>query len=459
MKSFVGQAGMNIPFSRVAAPMRLLQWVALAVAVVPAINASSAHAITFNLNYAPDTAPNVINGFNEAANLWSTLLTDDVVINLDVRFETIASGSLGRFDPSRVNVTYEEFTAALWADITSPDDAIASANLPQGARFDMLVGSEFDLLINGTRNHPLGEGSLEAYLDVDGGCNNRSIRLTTANAKALGLPTTTTTNCSPNGVGVQNARDGSIVLNSDFSWDFDASDGITPDAYDFTGIAAQGIGTMLGFISGVDVLDFNSPLIQPNGTPFYFNDNQFSYVSPLDLFRVSLESCDPSLQLIDPVTGRRRNLIDWTTGRNDALDNEVKKFFSIDGCDSSIAEFSTGVNKGDGNRAGSWKADEDIGEYLGIMEPTPMQGQLFQFTVNDQRAFDVIGWDLANPALPPPIRNIEIDDGNDGGSGGGSNGGNPSVSVPEPSLISGLAGLGLTGAALAIARRKQRSRG
>jgi hypothetical protein len=470
MKSFVSQSGMNIHFSRPISATKLLQRVALAIVVVPTLNASSAHAITFNFNYAPNTSPEVINGFNEAANLWSTLLTDDVVINLNVQFTTIPSGSLGRFDPSRVNVTYEEFTAALWSDITSPDDAIASANLPQGSRFDMLVGSEFDLLINGTRNHPVSEGNLDAYLDNDGDCNNRSVRLTTANAKALGLPTSSTTNCAPNNAGIQNTNDGSIILNSNFQWDFDATDGIALNAYDFTGIAAQGIGTALGFVSGVDVLDFNSPLIQSNGKPAYFKDEQFAYVSPLDLFRVSSDSCDLSLQGTDSVTGRRRNLIDWTTGRSDDTGAEVKKFFSIDGCESLIAEFSTGVSKGDGNRAGSWKADEDANEYLGIMEPTPVPGQLFQFTGNDQRAFDVIGWDLANPNLPPPIRNIEIDDGNgnndnggdngedNGGSPGDSNGENPPVSVPEPSLASGLIGLGFTGTTLAIARRKKHTR-
>ncbi|HHP7244925.1 MAG TPA: NF038122 family metalloprotease [Elainellaceae cyanobacterium] len=470
MKSLVGQAGMKVDSPRKTQTVKLLRLIALVFALIPAV-APKAQAITFNFNYAPSTSPDVVQGFNDAASLWSSLIDDDVTINVDVGFSPVASGSLGQFNPSRINVDYQTFSEALWSDVKSIDDAIASSNLPSGSRFDLLVDSEFDLLINGTRNNPSSVGSLDAYLDNDGDCNNRAVRLTTANAKALKLPTTTTTNCSPGGVTTAqpSVSDGTIILNNAFDWDYDANDGIAPGTFDFVGIATQGLGTLLGFISGVDVLDFNSPQVQNDGSTVYFNDDQFPFVSPIDLFRFSPDSCDASLRAVDRNTGEQQNIIDWTTGRTDELGHEVRKFFSIDGCQTEIAEFSTGLRNGDGQRAGSWKADELTGQYLGIMEPSPSEGQLFELTRNDQRAFDVIGWDLVDPSLPPPMRNIEIENPDDGGSddggsddGGSNDGGsggsdNPSVSVPEPSALSGLVAMASAGAVVAIAKRKRLS--
>ena len=57
-----------------------------------------------------------------------------------------------------------------------------------------------------------------------------------------------------------------------------------------------GGGHALGFVSGVDVLDFNSP---PNGGPF--PANAFTFLSSLDLFRysalstASMKPCGPQV--------------------------------------------------------------------------------------------------------------------------------------------------------------------
>jgi hypothetical protein len=447
MKSLVGQASMKLISSRNTNLVRLLRLIAFTSAMLPVLSGGESKALTFNFNYAPDTSPEVMQGFEDAANLWSSLLVDDVTVNIDVRFEPRDPNSLGQFNPSRINVSYEDFYNALLADVTSPDDAIAVANLPQGVRFSTLVNTEFDLLINATKDNPDGVGSLEPYVDSDGGCNNRSIRLTTANAKALNLPTTSTIpECTPASTfQAANNSDGYIILNSLFEWDFDASDGIDDNKFDFVGIAAQGIGTILGFVSGVDVLDFNSPQIGNDGNPIFFDANEFSFVSPIDLYRYSEESCTLSTRFIDPTTNQQQNIIDWTTGRPDEFGNDVRKFFSIDGCSTEIAEFSTGITKGDGNRAGSWKSSAQTGNYLGIMDASPSPGQLFEFTRNDQRIFDVIGWDLADPSLPPPSRNIEIGDPGDGDS---------PVAVPEPSAKPIIVMFGLLGAAYIRAKRK-----
>jgi hypothetical protein len=89
--------------------------------------------------------------------------------------------------------------------------------------------------------------------------------MSTSNAKALGL-------VAGNAPGI----DGSITFSSNFSFDLDPSDGISAGDYDFVGIATHELGHLLGFVSGVDVLDENSP---PYDGPF--RDDQFTDVRPL----------------------------------------------------------------------------------------------------------------------------------------------------------------------------------
>lgn len=405
--------------------------------------ATRAEAIEFNFGFAEGTSDAVVDGFNQAGALWSSVLVDDITVNLDVQYGALNSPSLGRFSPVRVNVGYQNFVSALDADATSVNDPTAIQNLPKSANFDLLVDAELSLLINSTQNNPNGIGSSTPYLDADGDCNNRSIRITRANAKALGLPSTGTQNCAPSAFNTSTSpSDGMIQLNSLFSWDFDRSDGIDADKFDFVGVAAQGIGTALGFISGVDVLDFNAPLTTDEGS-FFFNDSQFPFVSSVDLFRFSSDSVAASEQT------QAVSVIDWTTGRT-VDGQEVDKYFSIDGGQTKIASFSTGIRTGDGQRASSWKADEINGKSIGILEPTPALGEQLEISATDRLLFDVIGYDVA------VNQSSGGDGGNDnGGFSGGSDGGDfpdEPVAVPEPT--SGLI-LGL-GFAIALKYRQKR---
>jgi hypothetical protein len=182
--------------------------------------------------------------------------------------------------------------------------------------------------------------------------------MTTANAKALGF-------------GVTAASDAQITFSNQFDWDYDTSDGVTAGFFDFVGIATHEIGHALGFISGVDVLDGNSPPV--NGP---FRDDQFTFVSSLDLFRYSTASA-------------AEGVIDWTASTTD-------KYFSLDQGATAIASFSTGRNFGDGQQASHWK--DSLG--IGIMDPTAAPGEFLSVTANDLLAFDVIGWNVA--AIPEP---------------------------------------------------------
>ncbi|MBN8891290.1 MAG: hypothetical protein BGP12_14375 [Rhodospirillales bacterium 70-18] len=325
----------------------------LLVAGAPSARAN----LVFNLTYLPSTSVSAQAAFQAAANAWSQLFTDDVTVNLTVGTGSLASGILASAGSSQVNYSYSAVSAALDADQTSATDATVAAHLP--------AGSSVPLYINRTADNPNGAGSATPYLDNNGDANNSTIRLTTANARALGLAATpgTVTGCLGN-------CDGFIEFNTSYSYDYDPSNGITTGIYDFTGLAEHEIGHALGFISGVDVLDTNSP----NGA-VYYGANQFTYVSPLDLFRCSSLTQNSSAR-------------DWTA------DNRTKTF-SIDGCQAATlgATFSTGVVHGDGRQASHWK--DGLG--LGLMDPTAAPGEALAITPLDLTAMDAIGWNMHVP--------------------------------------------------------------
>jgi len=312
----------------------------LGIAGAPSIG----RALTFNFTPTAGTSQAAIDGFAAAGTRWSTLFTDNVTINIQIDFSALGSGILGQAGSSTVLTSYSNTKLALTLDKTSAADNTAVANLQ--------AGSAMSLLLNRTANNPNGTGSATTYLDSDGDLNNTRIRMNSANAKALGIL-----------AGNNPVLDASISFSTAFSWDFDGSDGITSGAYDFVGVATHEIGHALGFTSGVDVLDGNS-------TSTFFTDDQFTYVSTLDLFRHSAES---------------GTAIDW------AADNR-NKYFSIDGGTTLGPLFSTGTTWGDGRQASHWKDSLAIG----IMDPTAASGEALAISANDVMAMDVIGWNRAS---------------------------------------------------------------
>jgi hypothetical protein len=330
-------------------------------ALLAASSASS--ALTFNFTFLPSSTAQANQAFIDAGNRWSALFSDNITVDLTVGTASLGSGILASAGSTRTAFTYSQFKTALTTDATSANDALAVANLPSG--------SSFGMLINRTSDNPNGAGSATPYLDNNASTNNTSVRITNANAKAAGLTPTlaTTGNCT-------SACDASITFGNAFTWDYNPNDGITPGAYDFVGIATHEIGHAMGFVSGVDVLDTNSP--NPT-TPGPFAADQFTFVSSVDLFRFSAAS----------VAAGGFGTIDWTA-------NTTAKYFSLNKGVTVGAGFSTGRTFGDGQQASHWK--DSLG--LGIMDPTAGTGELLAISANDTAAFDVIGWTLA--PIPEP---------------------------------------------------------
>jgi RTX calcium-binding nonapeptide repeat (4 copies) len=301
--------------------------------------------LKFNLTAEGNINAQAIAGFTAAANNWAKTLSNNATINVSVVFRDLGTGVLGQNVAERANYSYTDVYTALSNGRRSTDDYQSVRNLQTGA--------DFDLLLNRTSNNPNGNGSLTPYLDNDGDANNSTIRLNRANAKALGLISATAA-----------GNDTTLIFNSNSSlqWDFDPTDGITAGSYDFTGLATHEFGHALGFESGVDVVDTNAPA----------PDNEYTYVSALDLFRFSADSL-----------AQGRGVIDLTASTTD-------KYFAVDGGVTKIASFATGVNNGDGRQPQHWK--DGLG--LGLLDPTVAPGERLQISQLDKRALDVIGWNV-----------------------------------------------------------------
>lgn len=326
-------------------------------ALVMTFSGVSANAnLMFDLSYIPGTSAQEQASFAAAANIWSSLFTDNVTVKLTVGTGALGTGILAQAGSRRFTTTYSDFRSALDDDRSSALDNQAVSSLANTPSFGMLI--------NGTTTNPNGANSATPYLDNDGDANNSQIRLTAANARALGY------SFGVGGVagGCANC-DAFIQFSTGFAWDHDSSDGILGTAYDFVGIAIHEIGHALGFVSGVDTLD---------GNRSGFADSAFTYVSPLDMFRYSSSSA-------------ALGVIDWTADTRN-------KYFSVDNGATMGAQFSTGQQFGDGRQASHWK--DNLG--LGILDPTAARGEFLQVSQNDLNAFDAIGWDLVGQTVPEP---------------------------------------------------------
>ncbi len=398
-------------------------------AVLLAFSASPAAAVNIVLNFSsgagvdPVKAAQAQAGFEQAARFWERRLRDPVTINIDAGFDSLGPGILGSTGSTSAIVDYSTLKTALVLDAKSTVDTTAVSNLPTGPSFDFItntVGESDGSMLSPVLDSP----SLGTTISS---ADNSFLDVNTANLKALGFS------------GLDGVTDGSVTFSSDFNFDFDRSDGIAPDAFDFVGVAIHEIGHALGFVSGVDIVDLLSgtgpladafirgPLADAGfSSSFVASSNVldmlalaqqsgFAIFSPLDLFRYSDLSFDSDgnflgfdlttgLGISDPLT-----FDDFAQGLANRTDIP---FLSINGGRRAIAAFSTGRFNGSvdfrfpsgttitlgGSQASHFFADFGVMTPLGIMDPNFAFGELGRIRYADLVAFDAIGYDIPVPA-------------------------------------------------------------
>lgn len=313
-----------------------------------------AHALSFIFTPQAGTSQQAIDGFKAAGNLWSSRFTDSVTVNISIGFAALGGSILAQASSMQTVFSYTDVRTALTADATSLLDATAISSLQAGPFLQFVTNDATGAVV----------------LDNNNTANNQFLAVNSANAKALGLTAANAT-----------ASDASISFNSSFNYDFDRTDGvITSGTFDFVGLAAHEIGHALGFVSGVDDVDYYSgPRTGPQGV---LDLNPYAVFSTLDLFRYSSAS-------ITQVAG---------FGTVEDLSQGAASYFSVDKGATNMGLFSTGPYDGDGSQASHWKDNRG----LGIMDPTAAPGELLAITGNDLNAFDAIGWNLETAQAPEP---------------------------------------------------------
>ncbi|MFA6133611.1 MAG: NF038122 family metalloprotease [Phycisphaerae bacterium] len=285
-----------------------------------------ANNAAFGLTYGSGLSGNLQAqaAFQRAAQRWADVLRDPVTINLNLDYQPLGSGILGQSSSTMLAGGYDTVRNLVAGGVEGkPRELSLLPNLPTSSQLSVRLPSGFAL--DGTS------------------------WLTSANYKALG--------------GAYSGSDGSITFSSNFSWDFDASDGITPGAYDFEGIAVHEIGHNLGFVSEEDYVDsvLHNGQVATDVWP-----------RPLDYFRF--------------LTSDLGSGFDFTTTPRDLVPGGSQSFYHGDGS----ALMSTGQYYGDGRQASHWK--DNLG--IGILDPTAAAGELLSISNNDLAALDLIGWDV-----------------------------------------------------------------
>ena len=319
--------------------------------------------VTFNFSFQPGTSLQQMIGFEIAGRVWGQYLTDNATVNIHVGMGNLANGILGGAIPAfKVGQSFSSAQFIFSSDATSVDDQTALKGLGNSSTFL----SSFDLR-DPSRN----------LIARDVSITGSTISLTTANAKALGSPASST-------------LDGYIVLNDKVKltsgkaipWNTNyTSTAVPTDTVDLVSTAIHEIGHILGFVSSVDRPWKVAPIVDMSTALAFITSAQerTNKSTPLDFFRTN------------SATRGKSNL---SEGGDAYLDLSPISLIS-----SKVAYFATGTDTvygGSGFQASHWKGDTGSS---GMMNAALKTGVRSKMESIDLRAFDAIGWNLSSTGV------------------------------------------------------------
>jgi hypothetical protein len=349
-----------LPILRLArpSPRRLA---ACAFALIGLLATAPAKALVITIDAPGLAGTPALAAFERAADAWEAVFQDPVEVNIAAALVPLASASIiGQTSSVLLAAPHNVIRDAMEADgLAESDDGIV-ASLPRA--------SEFSATVLG-----LAPG---VFFGLNG-----DLSASKANLKALAFDANFLDT-------VFGPRDASIEFNTNFPFDFDRSDGLSPGSMDFETVAAHEIGHVLGFDSVVDTVDQLAAF------------GLVADVAPrtLDLFRFE-QGAEPTSPT--EFTTAPRLLVPGLPDFFTFEDQFPAVFADLD----NVYPLSTGFFLGDGRQASHWK-DNDLGNPLvGLMDPSLAPGQTFNISAADIRALDLIGWDF-DPAIGEPASSV-----------------------------------------------------
>ncbi len=287
-----------------------------------------------------DSFPQAKAAFQRAAAKWEAIVRTPMTIVLDVdfgptRFGTpYPSGVLGSTDTQTLSASgatvYGDFRASLLDVATSPQQTAVYNALPANT-----LPTELGLATNASG----ASANLRAVGIIAPVANP------TTEQASLGAPP-------------------SMGFNSNFAFDFDPSDGIDFDKFDFDSTVVHEIGHALGFITdmGNKELSVGRPL----------------FPTPWDYFRFR-----PGGLVLNSLGARQRVMV---------AGGEQTSFFG--GEEYGLATGTNAGTNGDTNQGSHWKDFEQTGIYVGVMDPTGARGERLDLTAADLIAINFFGYQL-----------------------------------------------------------------
>jgi hypothetical protein len=268
---------------------------------------------------------------NAVASYIGSLFLDPITVTINIDFQSMDPGILGATTSHYAgSVTYANTRTGLVNGMDSDDTLLTY--LPTGStipvRYNIASGTATD---------------------------ESRVFFTVANYRAT--------------IGTLSGTAADMTINSDFSWDYDPSDGISSGCFCFRSVVAHEVGHVLGFTSGADFRN--------------------SDIEALDLFRFQDSNYNPST-----------NAQFQTMSRLVWLDESGS---SYDDCNSDLITVEYEMSDGYPYQASHFSQ----GNVDAIMQPAFSYGQTFYpnyYLTPDKKMFDMIGWDNSGGQQGAPNR-------------------------------------------------------